>query len=389
MRILMLASFGRCRRSTVDRRLTPLARALAARGHQVELLIPAWDCTGGGDVMEVSKQGGPEIRVIAPPRGWGWYGLYPALLARLQQEVDTFAPDVLMVNKGLGYAGWIGARWLKRGGRVMLDVDDLEVAWMRVQRRHPLLVWFLARQERALIQRATRITVASRYLQTHWSIYRKVDPAPSSNSLTPPNTHTPYYLPNGLIPAATRAPVENNPPRVLLPTRGHDVDAAVLARVWARVYASQPQAELLIVGGWRPPKLLPNTRVLGWLPFPDYIETIRSVAVCLFVPTKKALVRAKSPARVLDCLAQGVPLLTLDVGEYAALVREVEGKPFADERALTHRLQRLLADSSARARHSQEAFDKMPRLSWDHRAKALENGLEAAMMDEHSGRNGF
>ncbi len=392
MRFLILAPFGRCRRGTVGSRLLPLARALAARGHETALLIPAWDCPEevrgqGAGVRGQKSEGGPwgaeAVKVMTPELGVGWRGAYPALLGRLRREVEAFGPDALIVSKGLGYAGWVGRWWMRRDRRVVVDVDDLEVAWMEETGRNRLLARLLTRQERELIRDAMGVTVASRFLQAHWSPWRPRRSQRTSEVLGRADalkrfpSPMPYYLPNGLTPAATRAPVEANLPHALLLTRGHDADAEMLARVWAQVSARVPQAELLIAGGWRPPFPVPNARILGWLPPDRYVQTIRSAAVCLFLPNKKPLVQAKSPARALDCLAQGVPSLTLDVGEYGALVREAGGEPAPNEDTLIARLQLLLTDASARGRLSRAVFAAAPRLSWECRAAGLEAWLSA------------
>jgi len=370
MHALFLSSFGPCKRQTLPRRLLPLARALAARGHEVGLLIPAWDCPQSearGQRSEVGGQVG-EVRVIVPELGLGGGGVYPQLLGRLQRQIRAFEPDILFVSKGLGYAGRAGRWWMKQGGQIVVDVDDLEPAWHREAGRNRLAAWLLTRQEAALIRDATGVIFASHFLLAYYRHIRTQHPKRPLASL-------PYYLPNGLIPAASRAPVEANPPRALLLTRGHDVDAGALVQVWTQTVARVPQAELLIAGGWTPPQPLPQTRVLGWLPPDRYTQTIRSAAVCLFTPTKKPLVQAKSPARVLDCLAQGVPVLTLDVGEYAALVREGGGEPAPDEAELIARLQQLLTAPQARGRAGQEAFAGITPLHWDRRAASLETWL--------------
>ncbi len=370
MRVLFLAPFGGCRHGTVRRRLWPLARALAARGHQTALVIPAWDCPDEDEqswpVGEEEERGPGPTAVIIPPLGPGRRGVYPLLGKRLRREIAAFRPDVLIVSKGLGYAGWAARWWWKQGGRVVVDVDDLEQAWQRKQGRHPGIIWMLARQEQVLIRDATGVMVASRFLQSHWT--------PARGAKSPP-----YYLPNGLIPASIRVPVETYPPRVLLPTRGHDVDAGILAQVWPQIHARVPRATLFIVGGWRPSGFLPQAHVLGWLSRPDYLQAIRSAAMCLFLPQKKPLVQAKSPARVLDCLAHGVPVLTLDVGEYAAMIRHTGGDPAENPRELLTQCVHLLVNIQARGRMSETVFARMPRLSWAERAASLESWLQGLM----------
>ncbi len=358
MRILFLAAFGTCQKQTTFRRLLPLARSLAARGHEIALLIPAWDCPAQ------AGQQRREDRVLwwAPPLGPGGKGIYPSLPARLHRHIARFHPHVLVVSKGLGYAGEAARWWMKREGRVVVDVDDLEVAWMQHQGRHPWLIRGLAHQERALIRSAAGVLVASRFLQSHWP--------PTASSF-------PYYLPNGLTPAPTRTPVESHPPRILLISRGHDVDRPALARVWAYVRQKVPQASLWLVGGmqWN----VEGVRGFDWLIGNDYAQILQQAALCLFLPTKNPLVQAKSPARVLDCIAHGIPVITRDVGEYGLYTRQAGLNPARHDTHLMEQLCHLLQDPHARGRLSQEVFARTPSFAWDRRAADVEAWLKTRL----------
>ena len=358
-RMLFLASFGQCRRQTVQRRLLPLARAMAARGHAVRLLIPTWDCP-----HQTGRRQMGAVTVVAPALGPGVRGVYPGLPGRLQREIMAFAPDLLFVSKGLGYAGRAMRWWMQRGGVAVLDVDDLEKAWLEGGSQP----WrrLMLRQEAGLVREAAGVTLASHFLLQYWRPQRPSDDAASS-----------YLLPNGLTRATSRTPVEKNPPRALLLTRGHDVDARALTRVWRETLVRAPGAELLIAGGWQDAPQLPRTRVLGWLAGRAYRDAIVESSVCLFLPPESPLILAKSPARVLDCIAAGVPVVASDVGEYGALMCAAGGRPAGSEGMLIEQLAGLLQDAGTRARLSRKIYERASTLSWRQRAAGLDAWLSA------------
>ena len=358
MRILFLAPFGQCEKQTVSRRLLPLARAMAARGHDVELLIPPWDCPH--EAGRVQRVAGVGVRWLA--LGPGARGVHPRLSRRMVRAVQDFAPDVLVVSKGLGYAGRAMSAWLARGGRALLDVDDLEDERGWGARRNWLLRRLLARQEAMLAARATGVVFASRFL---------------ADDLTARHSGQRFlYLPNGLDRALERVRVEENGRVALLFTRGNDVDVRRLARVWRAVAERVADAELWIVGDWPDaPANLPRATVWGWLEGAALAAAVRGAALCFFLPENTPLLRAKSPARLLDCIGLGLPVATLDVGEYGALARSVGGAVVGDEEDLVSWLTRLLQSPELRESQSRQVWRRAEALSWSRRAAELDGWL--------------
>ncbi len=362
MRISFLAPFGQCKKQTVSRRLLPLARAMAARGHDVELLIPPWDCRH--EAGRAQRVAGVRVRWLA--LGPGARGAYPRLAGRLTRAVQEFAPDVLVVSKGLGYAGRAMSAWLGRGGRALLDVDDLEDERGWGARRNWLLRRALVRQEQRLAQRATGVITASRFLADDWA-------ARHSGQRF-------LYLPNGLARATERVRVEENGRVALLFTRGNDVDVRRLARVWRAVAEQVADAELWVVGDWPDaPARLPRTTVWGWLEGAALAHVLGGAALCFFLPENTPLLRAKSPARLLDCLARGLPVATLDVGEYGALARAAGAVAAGSEAELASQMAMLLQSPELRGILSRRVWRGAEALSWSGRAAALDGWLESIL----------
>ncbi len=357
MRILFVAPFGTCRLQTVPRRLIPLAVALAGRGCTVQVLVPAWDCPG--EAGRAHAQAG--VRVVFPAVGPALHPLLdPLLLRRLQRALVAFQPDIIHVGKGLGYAGLLARYGLKRGlGRVYLDLDDLESAAGWGRQRPWLWRHLLSWQERDLVRRVAGVTVAAAALRPYVSRQRT-------------EAGRPLYLPNGLEPAPTPAAVAVNAPVVLVYTRGHDIAADRLARLWMGILERVPTARLRFLGDWAAAPQLPQADYWGWRSGEALITALRSAAVAFFPVTDDARTRAKSPARLLDCLAQGLPIVTADVGEYALLTgRGGIVVPPDDDEALIEAVTKLLLSPDERAALGRAAWQQAQRHTWSRRAATL------------------
>ncbi len=130
MRILFLAPFAAGGpKGTTRWRLLPLARALAAQGHTVRVLIPPYDCPrqSGSNWRD---QGVQVDNLDLPPLHGSLSQL--ALARKMAQVAFTWQPDVVHCFKPKGPAGlaaWILDR--KPGWRVplVMDADDWEIGW--------------------------------------------------------------------------------------------------------------------------------------------------------------------------------------------------------------------------------------------------------------------
>ncbi len=362
MRVLFVAPFGACQKQTLPRRMLPLARALAAAGLTVEVLVPAWDCPGEAGRLFTDQ--GVTIRV--PAVGPAPHPLLDvSLLRRLMQAAEGFRPDIVHVFKGLGYAGWVAGRFLGQArATVVVDVDDLEtLAGWGAQRSRPL-AWWAIRQERSLLERAHAATAASASLRVHVGAVRRGRVQGGRDEA--------LYLPNGLDLAPQPAPVAANPAVVLLYTRGNDVDAGRVRDLWLRILAQTPEARLHVVGDWKEAPDLPQCVRMGWLEGESLIASLRGAAVALFPVKDNAATGAKSPARLLDCLAQGLPVVVDRVGEYGLLAgaagRVIEP---GDDDSLVAAVTSLLRSPAARQAASEAAWQQAQHHTWTVRAARL------------------
>jgi glycosyltransferase involved in cell wall biosynthesis len=362
LRILFVAPFGRCQKQTAARRLLPLAAALAGRGHAVGVLIPAWDCPAEAGRAE----GWRGVEVIAPALGPAPHPLAdPWLLRRMLAAAKAFRPAIVHVSKGLGYAGVVGSLWLRRAGvRVILDLDDLESeAGWGAGRSRPAR-WLVGRQEGFLLRRAHGVSAASRVLEA-----RAVKARGSKEGV--------LYLPNGLDLAPVPAAAAQNRPVALVYTRGNDISPERLRKLWSGIVAAVPQARLRVVGDWPAAPELPQSERLGWLEGEALTAALRSSALALFPVSDDARTRAKSPARLLDCLAQGLPVVTEEVGEYGILTGEAGAALAAgDDEGLVRVCVQLLLESELRRAWGRAAWEGARGQTWERRAAMVE-GLYA------------
>lgn len=354
LRAVLVGGFGMQLKATMAYRALPLGQELAARGHDVTLIVPPWDHPE--DAGRTWEAGG--VRVVntpVPERAQT-----PRIIAALRSAVLGARPDVVHIFKPKGYSGLVMP--LLHGIPAVLDTDDWEGAggwndrgiYSAMQRQ--LFAW----QERSLPHRAAHVTVASRTLETQqWAFG------------LPPERVT--YLPNALdttrsaawheeeqietAAAAVRDRLGLDGPTVLLYTRFVEVAPPFVAAVFRHVRARCPNARLLIVGGSLHGADATIARAFadfgnavvapGVVPFADVPAHIRAADVAI-VPFADTLInRAKSSVKTLDLLAAGQAIVATAVGENASAIRQNETGvlvPPDDAAALADAVVHLLND---------------------------------------------
>jgi hypothetical protein len=131
MNVVMLGPFGLRPKGTMRARALPAARALAARGHRVTLVMPpwhtaeeagrAWDDATPGVRLEYVSLGGLAVPVAG----------HAVVAARLARRALALRPEVVHAFKPKAYSGLAAAllgAWRRpnRSFTLIVDSDDWE-----------------------------------------------------------------------------------------------------------------------------------------------------------------------------------------------------------------------------------------------------------------------
>jgi len=394
MNVVMIGPFAFQPKGTVSARAFFIARALAGRGHCVTILMPpydnpadsgrAWQQDGVRLENMVLRQDDLVRRLVVPPR--------------LARRAAALAPDVVHVFKPIGYSGLAGL-YLQHFSRrpLVVDTDDWEGpgGWSDVNVHSALGRRFLAWQERHLPRHAIAVTVASRTLQEHMAALG-VDPARI------------FYLPNGPdprlrdlseIPSAEKARARQEmcvgeaPFALYLGhvPRGSDLDLAVEAM--AHLAEEMPAARLVVAGvGEGLEQVRQQAYRLGLaervLVLPGWIEHDRAprylaAADAIVAPYRDTLInRAKCPAKVVQAMALGRPVVTSRVGQNVEYVEDgrsgllVEPGDAAD---LARALRRVLSDPDLAVELGRNARQRIwQRFDWQQQVGIVEDAYRLA-----------
>lgn len=343
-------------------RAAPLARALAAQGHAVTILIPPWDDPErAGQAWE--DNGVRIINVSLPP---AVPLLFHMLLTRsLIQQALALQPDVIHLFKPKAYAGlahWALWQWRRLGenkpapahtagaknflqrsavsgqrsyfpGRKLkfvLDTDDWEQAWNDISPYSTAQKRFFSWQERWGLRHADAITVASRELE------RLVKPYSGATPI--------FYLPNGYpagidfesldrnieadeVTALRKQWRVGNAPLILLYSRFLEFRLARVVTLVRYVAKHLPQARWLMVGrglqgedtrlavDLQQAGLADYARFVGWLPLEQLPVYFKAADVAVYPYDDTVINRTKCSVKLIDLLAAGVPVVADAVGQ--------------------------------------------------------------------------
>ncbi|MEA3459479.1 MAG: glycosyltransferase family 4 protein [Chloroflexota bacterium] len=368
MRTAMIGPFGLRPKGTVARRALPMAKALAAEGHQVDVILPPWNYPQDSG-REWKEDGVIICNIALPPHLPLIWHL--AITWRLVRRALAADPDVVHCFKPMGYSGFAAmALWfLKKLGltraRLVVDSDDWEGkgGWSDVRgytwaQRH-LFIW----QERWCLTHCDAVTVASRALETIvWSL--GVKPGRVS------------YVPNGVATSDEQQARHSRPspahrlPTVLLYTRFFEYDLERVVDIFRRVLAEVPEAQLLVVGKglfgeeeellamMRDAGLIDRIVYAGWAE-PDELPAYLAAADVAIYPYDDTLInRAKCSAKLIQLMAAGLPVVADDVGQNGEYIEYGTSGllvPPGDREAFARSIVELLRDESLRKRLGQGA----------------------------------
>ncbi|HET7036895.1 MAG TPA: glycosyltransferase family 4 protein [Thermomicrobiaceae bacterium] len=353
--VYMLGTFGLRPKATLSRRALGMAHALAERGWRFQLGTTPWDnpadagaCWIDGDVLVRNTH-------VTRPLLW------PLAARELTRWATPFRPALVHLFKPKGF-GDLAARRLARRLPVVVDMDDWEGdgGWNDVGG-----YGFLARrlfdwQERSWPRCGVVITAAS---QTLAERALELGAAPERV----------HYIPNGLTRArfGELAPQPGasgsfralhglgDDPLVLLYTRFVEFAPESIAAALAALRRRRPETRLVIAGGSADGRAEAALRGaaqraglndaivwLGWIEPRDLasITAASDVAIHPFDDTR--LNASKSPVKLLELLASGLPVVTTAVGENRHVVEDGTSgllAPPGDTEALAARVAELLA----------------------------------------------
>ena len=393
MNILFVGPFGLCPKHTVSGRALPLAQALAHRGHQVRLLIPPWDHpVDSGRRFTLS---GVCVDHISLPRRMAGVG-HGLITWRLLREALSSRTDVIHVFKPKGYSGNVAlALWYLKRLSIMdrcllVDTDDWEgpggwnerVGYSSLARR--IFAW----QEHWGLTCCDAVTAASKTLQSMaWGAgARRV-----------------YYLPNGLtqlpdLPHREQARSRlglGDGPVALVYTRFVEVAPERLAVILGDLLRRVPSLCVLIVGEGLQDELVrirrssddfpdgARVRVVGWAEQDDLLEYWAASDFALYACEDNLLVRSKSPLRLVEMMAAGLPVVAHRVGEAGQyLEHHISGLLASpgDDRQFIESAIELAMDVSLRTRLGEAARSRIANcFTWDQLADRVIAAYREAM----------
>ena len=408
MYAVYIAPFGFAPKNTTGRRVMPMARAAAATGHRVRVIVPPYD--DPNTYGQAWEDDGVEVTCLPRPRFDGTVLIGPAWtqwrLARAAADlVEQWRPDLVHVFKPKAVSGLAQMLIARRKDRpaIVLDLDDWEGrdGWSRNEAYARPLVEVFEIQERLGMRRCDAFTTASRLLAE-----RAGEVAPDCPRL---------HIPNGFDPAAYEnwAPdrvgsafrrslgIASHVQLILIYTRFFDYGLEAWAQVIRDIAERSPRARFLVLGAgkfgqerdlaadMRIAGLADRMSFLGWLPFADIPSALAAVDLALMPLADTVANRAKCSPRYIDLMYAGVPVVTTPVGEALTFVRDGEtGFVAADASpaAVTEAVLRALgaeetADVCGRART--RAVDE---LSWERLTAPLTSLYEGAVAGAASRR---
>lgn len=384
LRVSMIGPFGLRLKGTSRARLSPMARSLAERGHQIKIILPPWDSPeNSGREAEVDRLS--VSHVTLPPAVPGVFG--SALSYRLAAEALAFGPEVVHCFKPKAYAGmagfvtWYASRLGLTRAKVVIDTDDWEGpgGWNEIGSYSGIQKTVFSWQEHWGLTHCHAVTVASRALETlAWS---KAVPKERV-----------FYVPNGWHDAGPQrhqtAPEVSREKSVLLVTRFVEFGIPWLMEMWKQVTGRIPEAELSVVGqGFSGEEdllqqmveaegLHRSVKYLGWLEADDLRRQQQKAQLAIFPYEDTLINRAKCSARLVELMASGLPVVASAVGQNREYIEHgLSGwlVPPHDSQAFAEGVVCLLKDEELRRRLGKASRERiLARFGWQKLVETVE-----------------
>lgn len=327
MKVVMLAPFGLRPKGTLQARMLPLAQALAPLGYEVTIVAPPLQNPEDAG-SRLLLDGVTVVHTALPAAAADTPGGVLTLSRALLRAALAERPTLLHLFKPKGYGGLaaLALQALRPRLPLVVDCDDWEGwgGWNDLAPYPPAAKRLFAWQEQHLPRRAAAVTVASKALQTLvWAM-----------GIAPERV---FYLPNG-GEQATTAPTRQAArqelglgaePTMLLYTRFWEFALPELLQALVAIRQGCPTARLLVVGKGERGEEAELLRLAeraglaamldyrGWVE-PGRVPTYLAAADLLLYPVADTLVnRAKCPAKLLEPMAAGLPVVAGRVGQAA------------------------------------------------------------------------
>ncbi len=418
MNAVIVGPFGMHPRGTMRVRALPMAKALAARGHSVTMLLPPWQ--NPEDAGRRWSEDGVTVENIPLPARIP--GLFHGIIAlRLARRALALRPDVVHLFKPKADSGlthWLLARLpRKRRPWLVVDTDDWEGpgGWNELSDYTPLQRRVFAWQERWGLTHADAITVASRTLESLvWAM------GASPNRV--------FYVPNGVGKeqpgrvdgegAFERGVGRDDPPSrrcILLYTRFFEFPVSRVVSVLAHVRERVPDAWVMVVGEGlfgeedqlfrlaadhgltvagraeqesadesyrsRPPSS-PRADIVyaGWVNREELPSYFAKASVAIYPFDDTLVNRAKCAVKLGDLLAAGVPVVAEAVGQNREYIRDGETGLLVepgDVAAFGDAVARVLKSSALQDRLGRAAArDVRDRFAWERLVGIVEEAFQ-------------
>jgi len=411
MKVAMVGPFGLRPKGTMRARALPMAKALAARGHRVDVFLPPWSCPEESG-REWQEDGVGIHNIVLPLR----IPLLRHLLVtwRLVAKALRGRPDVIHCFKPKAYAGLVAmAIWLmRRLGLVkvclVIDSDDWEGrgGWNEVENYTWAQRRFFEFQERWGLTHNDALTVASRALETlAWSL-----------GVAPERV---FYVPNGAEVQGGRGAEVISPPHpstsapplrkggggaggratcpsltVLLYTRFFEFQVERAVEIFRRVLAAAPQTLFLVIGkGFfgeerRLLHLIEEAGIadrvdyVGWVE-PEELHLYFAAADVAIYPYDDTLInRTKCAVKLIELMAVSIPVVADDVGQNGEYIEHLVSGLLVepgDTEAFAASVIRLLRDEGLREALGREAQRRIyEQFGWDRVVEAVERAYQVA-----------
>jgi len=322
MRIALIGPFGLGPKGTMRMRALPMARALTAQGHEVEMFLAPW--SKPEDSGREEERGGVKIHNITLPPSIPLLG-HLIITWRLLSCALNSKPHIVHCFKPKGYSGLVAmAIWFLRkvrlaSVRLVMDSDDWEGrgGWNEIENYTWLQKRFFAFQEKCGLLHCDAVTVASRALQTlAWSL-----------GVKPGNV---FYLPNGMpLESLEEIPprqASKGRPTVLLYTRFFEFSLERVVEIWKGVVEALPEARLLVVGkglfgeeeGLRQlmaKREIEGVEYVGWVEEHEIQKWLASADLAIYPYDDTLINRTKCSIKLIELMGSRLPIVASDVGE--------------------------------------------------------------------------